>query len=113
MVLTKDRFRAHLETVYRCYHDDRYQGECPRASRDDDDEIYELQKYISRMNSTRCRRAYVNDCCGEDLKASENPLEAIKKGRTKVPRRSMKTKKRMEKRQKPQSSGRKINSHRL
>lgn len=113
VLLRRDRLCAHLETVYCGYHDDRYQGERRRASCNNDDQVYELQKYVNQTNSTGCRRTYVNDRRRENLGGSENPLETMEEMLTKVPRRSMNTKKRMEKRQKPHSSGRKISSHRL
>ena len=65
------------------------------------------------MDAIGCRGTYVNNCRREDLGASKSVLKTMEKIHTKVPRRSMKTKKRMEKRQNPQSSGRNINSHRL
>ena len=107
------RFDANLETVHRCDHDDRYQGERRRACRDNDDKVHKLWKYISWTNFIEYQRAYVDDSCREDLEAIEHISKMTKRIRTKVPRRSMKTKNRMEKRQNPQSSGRKINSHRL
>ena len=72
MVPSVDTLGAHLETVYCCYHDDGYQGKRPRASRDNNDEVYELQKYVNWIDSTECRRTYVNDCCRKNLGASED-----------------------------------------
>ena len=43
VVLVRYTSGAHLETIYRCYHNNRYQGERPRASRNNDDEVHELQ----------------------------------------------------------------------
>ena len=48
-VLSIAKFDTNLETVYRCYHDDRYQRKRSRTGRDNDDKVHKLQRYVNRM----------------------------------------------------------------
>ena len=55
VVLLGGKFYAHLETIYRCYHDDGYQGKRPLVGRDDHDEVHELQMDVNQKNSVECK----------------------------------------------------------